>query len=1061
MTTTATDSQAVPWARLDDIRRAVQAERPSRLRALLASIARDLDTIFIAALEELRASPFPATDQWGPASTNALHESRALTNFLVHLDTVYTPQWQLDTPRATQIRAILRPYADVGAPSLDVDGFPTTFRPPSPPCTSPTPFPHVRGLFHGSLTTGWPLALALRTWAALPAGHFSSDGRTFWPHPPAGPASDDTPGPCFIIPSPDATVWVAVDGRTSAIRAIHSTRRLCLPTDPRKYTTTKPFPIPLDTNGLPIPPAFRSSALRDHKHNWYKLGDLSTEARTIIEGRFIFPKTWWNIPIVAIRHPNHPSLDRDPAAQACLFPKIVQWAEAGILEVVPADAPQPLCILPCGAVPKKPDSFRLITDGRPVNAFFLDWKVTYTAAAKVSLLLSDRCVTFSIDMHDAYHLTELYGCGQGVVEEIEEYIDHTGSKRQRTKVFWGCSPRTCDGGCDKSMLGICVNGITFRFASAQFGLKTSGCPLATIVRSLSTYVQKKWHLNIGDWVDDLLFVHTTPPHPPCLGATSGCRICQAAVDSCAAKEAAVKAFLPTLGISLSAKGHSSAQFGEFLGLQHDTVRGIYLVPEDRIASIVTLTTTIAALTSSTPRQLAKLRGKLGHYAIALDYLQPVLTTLSVACGTKQLINTPGIDWDAAIPVTSHVKAACAHILSVLPRVAPRGRPIWSTTTSSMYAKFVDTPSSTHTPASPLVIIISYDASPFGYAARARFSDLRDPIVIVGTFPHELEQVQREAHAGVLAVRYLVERLGSALQGATVILRNDCLPALKALFKGSFKSPTLQAFSWELLALHHPLDIHLRTLHVPGTTLVEEGIDHDSRLLATHCQGPACAPFVRDIIHDWASRLGAPITLDLFASQSNALVPRYYSRYPEAGSSGADAFSQGSWGYRLCQCGQYHREFAFAFPPEDLLLQFVAKAQTDRARGLALVPKAIIAAYWVALMRATPRREPLHIFYPRRSPSPLTHAGHWRPPSLALIHFDFGPPPPLRSPLTPPCIRSHLPPASPLTAPTDDLAELLLLRAHQAHQTHPNPLSCSPDQIRDLFFRPTKRTRTTQ
>jgi hypothetical protein len=56
--------------------------------------------------------------------------------------------------------------------------------------------------------------------------------------------------------------------------------------------------------------------------------------------------------------------------------------------------------------------YLLITDGLAVNPFFLDWRVTYTAATQMSLLLTDRCVTFAIDLHDAYHLCHLAGCGQ-------------------------------------------------------------------------------------------------------------------------------------------------------------------------------------------------------------------------------------------------------------------------------------------------------------------------------------------------------------------------------------------------------------------------------------------------------------------------------------------------------------------------------------------------------------------------------------------------------------------------------------------------------------------------
>ena len=77
------------------------------------------------------------------------------------------------------------------------------------------------------------------------------------------------------------------------------------------------------------------------------------------------------------------------------------------------------------------------------------------------------------------------------------------------------------------------------------------------------------------------------------------------------------------------------------------------------------------------------------------------------------------------------------------------------------------------------------------------------------------------------------------------------------------------------------------------------------------------------------RLGDPISLDLFATADNTLVPRFFALYPEPLAEGADALAQPDWGRSRCpHCGQLHRECAFASPPRGLLAAFVAKAHSD-------------------------------------------------------------------------------------------------------------------------------------
>ena len=90
----------------------------------------------------------------------------------------------------------------------------------------------------------------------------------------------------------------------------------------------------------------------------------------------------------------------------------------------------------------------------------------------------------------------------------------------------GCTPSTCVGGCDKDMSGIMIEGHIFRFAACQFGQKTAGSPLNSIVRSVARYFARlPTPVHVAAWVDDLFFSLSTPPHPVCAGHEGGCPVC--------------------------------------------------------------------------------------------------------------------------------------------------------------------------------------------------------------------------------------------------------------------------------------------------------------------------------------------------------------------------------------------------------------------------------------------------------------------------------------------------------------------------------------------------------
>ncbi len=89
--------------------------------------------------------------------------------------------------------------------------------------------------------------------------------------------------------------------------------------------------------------------------------------------------------------------------------------------------------------------------------------------------------------------------------------------------------------------------------------------------------------------------------------------------------------------------------------------------------------------------------------------------------------------------------------------------------------------------------------------------------------------------------------------------------------------------------------------------------------------------------DQVSEKSEMISLDLFATAYNTLIPRFFARYLEPLAEGADTLAQLGWGWSRCShCSQHHRECAFAFLPRGLLAAFVAKARSDGLRCVIVV-----------------------------------------------------------------------------------------------------------------------------
>ena len=117
-------------------------------------------------------------------------------------------------------------------------------------------------------------------------------------------------------------------------------------------------------------------------------------------------------------------------------------------------------------------------------------------------------------------------------------------------------------------------------------------------------------------------------------------------------------------------------------------------------------------------------------------------------------------------------------------------------------------------------------------------------------------------------------------------------ALRAMCKGSFRSPTLQdvALRFQELFLDAGAAAPL-FLHAPGEVMKADGVDGLSRAGARELRASESTQLLRSLVDSEARRHGKRVSLDVFVSGDNVMiVPRFFARHAEPTAN----LSKGRW-----------------------------------------------------------------------------------------------------------------------------------------------------------------------
>lgn len=859
-------------------------------------------------------------------------------------------------------------------------------------------FPGGPALFLSSLALGWPWELAIRVFSSAGAGMASEDCRTFRPggallHPSHAISTKILLGAAVI----DLTI---ADDR---IILVKSSSRLCPPrsasgSGTRMVASARPgrpwFPsnwgpewlrIPPGPDGVLRLPKQQVGDLFDARHNWERLvGPLSGEARAVLGGYMQYPRVSHEVQVS--NRPNHPSFNDD--AKRILGPKYAAWLYSGVLEWSGPRDPPPSLIEPMGAVPKNGDPhLRGINDGRVGNKSLAHWPVTYTTALEHSWDVEYGDISSVSDVVEAYHTTSKGGCsGQRRRVRMPSLTD-TGSRTWTWHTRIGCTPSSCSGTCDKARAGVSLDGMLARFASSHFGEAPAGSPLNVLMMTIRRYFARRGpfacdrRVATAAWVDDLVLLLKNLFHGFCGGLDAGCSLCADLLALAVQLEAHWMALAPQLAVPLcDIKRQSPGQRYEYAGIIYHTIRGLFLIPDRKLLKVTESIEALVSVRASTARAISAVAGRLLHYSLCIKHVRPFVPAFWAAIGCE---GEP--EYDREVIITDQIRSVCAHLLSVIPQYAAIGSTLWPFVPSSLYAAFLR--------GDALGIrlrVIDFDASQIGWGFGIRSPEDATIKIHPNSWPRGTDssvQVHNEGAAAPLALA--AAELMVSMQDSVVIFRNDSLVALSALRKGCTSSPALQSSAMSLSRSCARLNADPLFLHVPGSSLVAEGIDDASRALVSAERGPACGPALRARIRDLATSHGWNISLDLFACAENALTARYYSLHPEPHAEAVDALSVPDWNCSQCPaCGLLHRNIIFAFPPAALIPSFMAKAAADEICGIVALATAITSPHWNKLLRASlDKTAPgyIRIRHPSRL---LEHAGTFRPSELALFTVDF-------------------------------------------------------------------------
>jgi hypothetical protein len=395
-----------------------------------------------------------------------------------------------------------------------------------------------------------------------------------------------------------------------------------------------------------------------------------------------------------------------------------------------------------------------------------------------------------------------------------------------------------------------------------------------------------------------------------------------------------------LGLFLSVK----TQLGivrviPFLGfvLDFEASPPVWRVPREKLAKLAAYVQELPSNASGiSARKLAKFLGFLISLQRALVPAKMMSRELFALFRQGQ-----HGEWDREVVCSPAALEELAWWGATLPRWAANGRPIFPTHTGL------------------LTVLLTVDASPDEWGAKLQgfYLTIVDALVVEelpngskATIANAMfepndskkDQCERE----ILGALYSLQAFISLIHGRAVQIRSDNVATVAYINNEGGPSTSMTDVMrriWELCLMN---DVQLSATHIPGTTMIAEGVDFLSREGLVE---PADWKLNPELFQ-WLDALWGPCTIDRFASAINVQHRlgsplRFNSRRYEPGAEAVDAFAQ-NWAVNPHGIP----EINWINPPFSLIPRVLTHMQAQQAKGILICPQIPTAWWWPLLLQ---------------------------------------------------------------------------------------------------------------
>lgn len=457
--------------------------------------------------------------------------------------------------------------------------------------------------------------------------------------------------------------------------------------------------------------------------------------------------------------------------------------------------------------------------------------------------------------------------------------------------------------------------VTYQFLTLCFGLTTAPYIFTRLMKPVIARLRQEG-IRLVIYLDDILVMAAT-------------------ADLLRLHVRRVVELLASLGWVINWKKSETepSQVKTYLGVSIDSVKMATCLPEERLRKLTSAVEEMLEANRAhqlTLRQAAKTLGQMSAAAVGISLARlkerPLLNAVRHAL-------MAGADWDAPLRLDAETAQACSWWLDQLRQwngvgLLPGTPTVWLTTDASEAAQ--------------------------GCTLRGCGLDLRCQFVI------PLAQSHRSSNWRELsAILHALRLYAVVLQGKVLLIMSDNTTALACIRNQGSRQLDLNGIAAAIWEIAVRFNIRLLVQYIPGVENVEA--DRLSRWIVADLTGWQLHPAV--FLH--LQTVWGPFSIDLFASETNHLLPRFFTWIYSEKAEGIDAFRH-PW-----------PRFAYAHPAPALVGRVLEKVQREGVRDLVLIAPDWPTAPWRPVLQRLLTDRPLPLQSIRRDL--LIPCGQSQPP----------------------------------------------------------------------------------